>query len=136
SAVAAAAIFEPLARGHFGEGARWGALWFGLAATAPLISGRIPFALGVAIGLGALLALNRRRTTLAGALALACSLASPVAGAFLALAALAHVLRGRPRAGTAVLVAALTPPILLALLFPEGGREPFARTAFLPIPAI
>src|SRR5205807_7321097 len=37
ASVASAAVFEPLARAHFGEGARWGSLWFGLAATTPLI---------------------------------------------------------------------------------------------------
>src|SRR5207244_3496953 len=95
SSVAAAAIFEPLARAHFGPGARWGSLWFGLAATTSLISGRIPFALGVALGLGSLLAFQRGRLVLAVALGLGCSLASPVAGAFLALAALLHVLRRR-----------------------------------------
>ena len=135
ASVASAAIFEPLARAHFGEGARWGSLWFGLAATTPLISGRIPFALGVALGLGALLALQRGRPVAAVALALACSLASPVAGAFLALAALVQLFSATHRnAALAMLVAALGPPILLALLFPAGGREPFARTAFLPIP--
>ncbi|MBV9213746.1 MAG: hypothetical protein JOZ25_08895 [Actinobacteria bacterium] len=163
SSVASAAIFEPLARARFGARARWGATWFGLAATTPLISGRIPFALGVALGLGALLALQRRRGAAAVALSLACSLASPVAGAFLALAALVHVLasageRAGPRGGRswtrypgsratrspasvasrrtagAMVLAGVGPPILLALLFPAGGREPFALSAFLPIP--
>ena len=134
SAVASAVIFEALAHTHFGGEARWGSLWFGLAATTPLISGRIPFALGVALGLGGLLALQRKRTAVAIALCLACSMASPVAGAFLAMVALVHIIRGRRAAGAAMLVAALGPPILLALLFPAGGREPFARTAFLPIP--
>ena len=134
SAVASAVIFEALAHKHFGGEARWGSLWFGLAATTPLISGRIPFALGVALGLGALLALQRKRKAVAIALCLACSMASPVAGAFLAMVALVHVIRGRRAAGAAMLVAALGPPILLALLFPAGGREPFARTSFLPIP--
>ncbi|HEX8074991.1 MAG TPA: hypothetical protein VF545_08415 [Thermoleophilaceae bacterium] len=134
SAVASAALFEPLARAHFGERARLGALWFGLAATTPLISGRIPFGLGVALALGALLAIQRRRTAVAVALAVACSLASPVAGAFLALCALAHAIGGRSRVALALAAAALTPPVLLALTFPAGGREPFAKTAFLPIP--
>ncbi len=135
ASVASAAIFEPLARAHFGDRARWGSLWFGLAATTPLISGRIPFALGVALGLGALLALQRGRSIGAVALSLACSLASPVAGAFLALAALVHLFSPvRRREAAAMMLAALGPPIILALLFPAGGREPFARTAFMPIP--
>ena len=136
SAVASAALFEPLARAHFGERARFGALWFGLAATTPLISGRIPFGLGVAFGLGALLALQRRNLALALVLAVGCSLASPVAGAFLALCAVAYAIGSRARRGLALAAAALTPPVLLALMFPAGGREPFAKTAFLPIPLV
>jgi hypothetical protein len=134
SAVASAALFEPLARAHFGDSARWGALWFGLAATTSLISGRIPFSLGVAIGLGALLAQQRGRSRLAVALAVGCSLASPVAGAFLALAGLASALAGRAREGAAIVAGAAAPVLLLAVLFPAGGHEPFAVTAFLPIP--
>src|SRR3989440_1300925 len=137
SSVAAAAIFEPLARAHFGEHARWGALWFGLAATTSLISGRIPFALGVAVGLGALLALQRGRSIAAAALALLCALASPVAGAFLALAALAYAVTapGR-RAGLALVGAGLAPPLLLAAVFPTGGHEPFDFSSFLPVPIV
>src|SRR5205823_13225127 len=56
SAVASAVIFEALAHTHFGGEARWGSLWFGLAATTPLLSGRIPFAPGVALGPGGRLA--------------------------------------------------------------------------------
>ena len=138
SSVAAAALFEPLARAHFGERARWGALWFGLAATTSLISGRIPFALGVAIGLGALLALQRGRSVAAAALALLCALASPVAGAFLALAALAYAVTapGRRRAGLVLAAAALGPPLLLAVVFPTGGHEPFDFSSFLPVPIV
>jgi hypothetical protein len=132
--VASAALFEPLARGHFGPSARYGALWFGVGATTPLISGRVAFGLGVALGLGALLARQRDRPRLALALAVLCSLASPVAGAFLALAAIAHAIAGRVRDGLLLAAAALTPIVLLALMFPAGGREPFAKTAYLPIP--
>jgi hypothetical protein len=89
-AIAAAALFERLLTGHFGARARWPALWFGLASTAPLWSGRIPFLFGAAIGLGAALALQRERRGLAVLLALACGLASPVAGLFLALAVVAY----------------------------------------------
>src|SRR3954464_7919433 len=49
SAVVSAALFEPLARRHFGErAARWGALWFGAGAATPMLSGRVTFAAGVA----------------------------------------------------------------------------------------
>src|SRR5918999_217738 len=84
--LAAAVLFELLAGDRWGEGARWGALWLGLGAAATLFVGRLPFLLGVALGLGALLALQRERRATAVALALACPLASPVAALFLALA--------------------------------------------------
>src|SRR5205085_8512112 len=55
SGVLAAALFEPLARAHFGaRAARWGALWFGAAAMTPVLSGRVTFAAGMAAALGAL----------------------------------------------------------------------------------
>jgi hypothetical protein len=136
ASVVSAALFEPLARAHFGPSARWGALWFGLGATTPLISGRVAFSLGVAFAVGALLAEQRNRRWLAVALALGCALASPVAGAFLALAAVAYALAGHLRGGVALAAAAFTPTLLIALMFPAGGREPFAKTAFLPIPII
>src|SRR3954462_15454370 len=64
--VASAALFEPLARAHFGaSAARWGALWFGAGAMTPVLAGRITFACGVAAALGALLALPRGRVWLA-----------------------------------------------------------------------
>lgn len=135
SAVAAAAVFAPLARGRWGERARWGALWFGAGAGALLFTGRLPFALGVAIGLGSLLALQRGRPRPAVALAVASSLASPVAGAFLALAGVAIWLAAPVRkAGAAIAIAAVAPIALLALAFPEGGYMPFAVSAYLPVP--
>ena len=148
SSVAAAALFEPLARGRWGERARWGALWFGVGSATLLFTGRLPFGLGVALGIGALLALQRRRPALAVVLAVLCSLASPVAGLFLALCGVALALAGlrlpgeAPRAddraarheGAALAAAALIPPVLLSLAFPEGGHEPFVLSAFLPLP--
>lgn len=142
-----AVLFEPLARGHFGDGARWGALWFGFATGTMLFNGRLPFALGAAIALGSLLALQRGRTVLAVALAVLSPLGSPVAGLFLALAAAAVALARQPwpfrvdrralRSALApllVAVAGIGPTVLLVAAFPEGGTEPYAFTAFLPVP--
>ncbi|MEJ7716582.1 MAG: alpha/beta fold hydrolase [Thermoleophilaceae bacterium] len=62
SAVAATALFEPLARRRFGaSGARVAAPLFALGMGATIFAGRLTFALGVAIGVGALLALEQRR---------------------------------------------------------------------------
>lgn len=122
-AVAAAVLFDRLARLRFGAAATAGSLWFAAGTATILLSGRITFALGLVPALGALLALAHaedrrprtdaptRRTTrrralvaLACALAIVTALASPVAAAFLALAgaarALAALVAPRPRAGT------------------------------------
>ncbi len=137
--LAAAVLFEALARHHFGPAARWGALWFGVATGVNLFTGRMPFALGVTLGLAALLALQRERRVPATALALLCPLASPVAGLFLALAGVTCVLAGRGglrRGGAVVAVSAIAPALLLAAAFPEGGRFPFALSAFFPVPLL
>ena len=147
AALGAAAAFEPLARWHFGSRARWGALWFGVGTSSMLLDGQLPFVLGVALGLVALLAMQRGVTWLAVLLALLCPLGSPVAGMFLALAALAYALgklvwppRLEPerlravRPAVLVGLAAFLPPILLALAFPEGGQQPYALSAFIPVP--
>jgi MFS family permease len=135
-AILSAALFDALAREHFGERARWGTVFFGLAATASLWSGRIPFLLGVTIGLAAALALQRERRWLAVVLALACGLASPVAGAFLGLAAVAYGITHADRRGLAlaVLAAAFVPALLIGLAFGTDGREPFDLSTFWPLP--
>ena len=137
SCVACAALFEQLARKHFGaERARLGALWFGFGTVTLLATTRLPFALGTAFGLAAALALQRGRPRLAVALALLSPLASPVAGLFTGIAGLAYAWAapGRARVGLAVAGAALVPPVLLSIAFPEGGWAPFPFTAYLPIP--
>jgi hypothetical protein len=149
SAIVAAALFGLIAQRVFSPaGARAAAAWFALGFGVGLLSGRVPYDLGFAIGLAAVLALLSDRVVLALVLALLTSLASPVAGAFLALAGLAVALAGGwerhrrpggeprsrvgPERGLALAAAALTPIVILALAFPEGGWEPFAPSAFWP----
>jgi hypothetical protein len=134
SMTAAAALFGLLIDGRFAERAtRIAAAWFALGAAIGLLSSRVPFDLGLALGLGALVLLQRDRRWLALAAALLCSLASPVAGAFLALAYLAWALAGPERRWTGALVlAALAPIAVLTLAFPEGGSQPFVASAFYP----
>jgi hypothetical protein len=135
--VAAAALFEPLCRAHFGARvARVPALWFGLAAGTLLFSGRLPWALGAAFALGALLALQRGRPKLCAALTLAATLSSPVAGAFLTMFGVALVLTGRPRRGVMLAVVGLGPPLVLAGAFPEGGYQPFWFESYKIVPVV
>jgi hypothetical protein len=148
SAVAAAALFGLIAQRVFSPaGARAAAVWFALGFGVGLLSGRVPYDAGFAIGLGSVLALLAERTGVGLALAVLTTLASPVAGAFLALAGLTDALVGgweqhraggdpRSRAGAGrgltLALAALTPIVVLALAFPEGGWEPFAPSSFWP----
>lgn len=134
SMTAAAALFAALIEGRFPERAtRIAAAWFALGAAIGLLSSRVPFDLGLAIGLGAVLMAARGRLWSALALSVLCSVASPVAGAFLALAFLAWALAGPARVWPGLLtLATLTPIGLLVVVFPEGGSQPFVASAFYP----
>jgi hypothetical protein len=125
-----------------------------------LLSGRVAYGLGIAVGMLALLALVRGWTGAALVLAVLTSLASPIAGAFLALAGLAYTLAEPRRArdgsglpgvsrgrswwgldrswglrplGFALAAFALAPILVLAAAFPEGGWEPFEPLLFWPV---
>ena len=130
--VAAAAIFERIAIDRWGARARLGTLWFALGAVANLVSGRMTFALGLALGLAAVLAATRGRTRLMVVLALLTSLASPVAAAFLALAAAAWWVGERQWTAVALGGAALLPAAAMGVVFPEGGQFPFVSSSFWP----
>jgi hypothetical protein len=134
SMTAAVALFAALIEGRFpARATRIAAVWFALGAAIGLLSNRVPFDLGLALGLGALVLADRRRDGLALVLAVLTSLASPVAGAFLALALLAWALAGRRRGWpVALTLAALAPIAVLVLVFPEGGSQPFVASAFYP----
>jgi hypothetical protein len=132
SALAACVLFALIAEHAFGRAAgRAAAVVFALGFGVGLLSGRVPYDLGFAIGLGAVLALMRRRMGIALALALLTSLASPVAGTFLALAMIAYAIAGSRR-GLTVALAALVPIAVLSVAYHEGGYEPFAASAFWP----
>jgi hypothetical protein len=130
SAVAAAWLFERLVRGSDGE--RVAALWFAVGSVTTLISGRLTFALGVAIALAAVLAAARGRVAWACVLGALATLASPVAGAFVALAAAAWWLDRRPAWPIALAACALAPAVALLVAFPEGGSFPFVPSSFWP----
>ncbi len=131
--LASTSLFALLAAHAYGVRAgRAGAVWFAFAALGDVWSGRITFAFGVSLGLGAVVAfalLRRRRrlvTALAVTLAALCAAASPVAGALLALAALTYSIH--TRAPRALLVLGVPPALVVAALaraFAEGGWEPY-----------
>jgi hypothetical protein len=141
AAIGTAALFEPLARRHFGRDAWLGAVLFGAATAIDLYTGRLAFAFGALPALAAVVALDRGATVLACGLAFVSALCSPVAALFAALIAGGYALGGVLRdrrvmaalPGAAVAVAALLPVGLLAVAFPEGGSEPFGLATMLPV---
>ncbi len=130
-AVLAAFCFARLAERHFGPAARVGILWFAVATVTDLAIGRLTYALGTALGLSALYAARRRRRLLAVLLAALTAAATPLAGLFLGMAAAALFLAGRRRDGLILGVPAILVAGLMAVLFPEGGRQPFGGQALL-----
>jgi hypothetical protein len=136
-----AALFESLVHRRFGDGAWLGAWWFAIGASANLFTGRLTFALGLAFAVGVALSLERDHPALAAALAALTALASPVDALFAALAGAAqatgaYMNERRLRSalpGIAVIAGAAIPVLALAVIFPEGGTEPFAFSALWPI---
>jgi len=147
AAVAATAAFVPLARSYAPAG-DWrvaAATWlFAGGVLANVVIGRMPFTLGIAFAVAAWLCAERARDRRAwGAAAALASLAavwaSPVAGAYLLLAAAARVAGGgRRELGPAAWlgVPALAGGAALLLLFPEGGPDRFVASAFWPMLAV
>jgi hypothetical protein len=132
SVLASVACFEALAVAAYRRSARWAAGLFALAAVGDVWIGRLAFALGVSFALGAVLARARGRGSIAVLLAAASAAASPVAGVLLALGALTDALSRRSRRPLLVLAAPAAVVVLaLALLFPEGGYEPYPTVSFL-----
>jgi len=152
-AIASAGLFSVLAQRAFPRaGARAASVSFALGVGVGLLSGRVAYGLGLAVGMLALLALIYAPPAVALALAALTTLASPVAGALLALAGLAYALAsilpsvrdggargGRHqgaracRRGLALAAAALLPALGMTLAFPEGGWQPFAPGMFWPV---
>jgi hypothetical protein len=136
AAVAAAAVFAALAQRRFGARGLVPALWFAAGIAAWLLTGRMPFLLAVPFGLGALLAADRDRPGLGAALAALSSLASPVAGLFVAIAGAAIAIAGERDRGIWLALGALIPISILNLAFPVGGEEPFVLDAFIAVPLL
>jgi hypothetical protein len=111
-------------------------VWAALALLANAVSGRTAFALGLTVGLAALVAVppdgaRRRRWTTPLALAALTTLTSPVAALFLGLVALAWAVVRRPVALLAV--AAALPLAVIAALFSEPGRMPDTWAVARPV---
>jgi len=130
----AAWAFDRLAVGRFGRAGRAGAIAFAVGTVVQVAIGQEPYLLGETIGLVALLVARGARWPFALPLGVAASLASPLAGGFLAMAALAWMIGCWPErrwAAGALAAAAATPVLALELLFPGLGTMPFAPLNFV-----
>jgi hypothetical protein len=130
--IAASLLFSAIAYRRFGDRARLGVLWFATATAISLFTGRLTFALGVAVALGAVLAAQRGHRILAVLIAALTPLASPVAALFLACGVVAYAIAERSRKGLELAVAAVGVALLVSAAFPEGGTEPFDFSSFEP----
>jgi hypothetical protein len=153
SAVVATWLFARLSLEGWGERAWLGVVWFGLASGVALYSGRITFALGLALGLAALLAVQRRRPGWAALGAVLTAAASPVAGLFLGMLCTAVLLAdrfparrdaaARPTvrrlpvdAALAAAIAAALALMLVSIAFPTTGYHPFGLGGYVWIPLL
>jgi hypothetical protein len=145
AAVAAVALFAFVARrlAPTPRAAALASLLFLGGVMSNVVIGRMPFTLGIALAVGAWICVRRSRVA-AAALSLASVWASPVTGVFLAVAAVALVAGARAqrdedeRRGDRISALALGAPavaggLAMAALFPEGGTDHFAGTAFWPM---
>jgi hypothetical protein len=103
--VAAAAFFASAATREWGNVARWPSRVFAVLATAPLVLGHYPYALGLAALLATLWALQRGRVAVGIAGAAVTLAFSPVAFGFLALILAARALTLRRFSGPHIAVA-------------------------------
>ena len=131
SCVVATAAFTRLLRGQRRTGHNLAVLWFAVVSVVDLVVGRLPFALGLAFGIAALVTARDGRRWAALPLAVATGCASPLAGAFLLLAAAAWLpeagwRRAWPLSGAGV-------GILAAAAFGQGGWFPFPATTLLVV---
>ena len=111
-----------------------GAITGAVCLTGDLVVTRTTFALGLALGLGALLALMSGRLRVTSGLSVLAPLASPVAGLFLGVAGGALFLSGRRRAGVTLAVSAMVPTIAVGLAFGNGGYQTFgAKQALISL---
>lgn len=158
--IAGVLLFSILAREVFSKRAATASAYvFALVFSATLVIGQLPYALSVAIGLGALLAAAHARPWIALFLAVNCALTSPLAALFISFVAftvwfavwlprraadpmhqgdprfkLGHLRVWAPieqRPFLVVAVGTLLPAMIVSALFPEGGSQPFHFGSYL-----
>ena len=102
-----------------------GAITGAVGLTGNLVVTRTTFAVGLGIGLAALLALIAGRLRLTCGLSVLAALASPVAGLFLGVVGGALFLSGRRGDGVRLAVSAMVPTVAVSFAFGNGGYQTF-----------
>ena len=130
AAVVSTVLFASIALREWGEAALWPSRVFGVLAAAPVFTGLYSYSLGFATMLGALKALQVRRTRLAILLSALTVGFSPLAFSFLCLVLAAVFLSGRRISRRVVTIGASLAVIAgveggALLLFPSRGVYPF-----------
>ncbi|HEX6952464.1 MAG TPA: hypothetical protein VF124_06700 [Gaiellaceae bacterium] len=136
----AAAAFALILDGEWGRAARWSSRAFAVVWPGVILAGEFPFALGAALALLSLLALQRGRRWTAAVLVVLVLASSPVAFVLLVVALLGiavarpHALRAMRVPALAVLLTAAAELVVMHL-FPSGtlefpGIEGLEATAF------
>jgi hypothetical protein len=134
SAALSAFLVDVLIRRATGRRNWWASMWFAVGTVTNVAIGRLPFALGLVVALGALVAAQHRWLVLAALLTVATAAASPVVSFFLMLifAAWALTVVGRERRTFAALSAgSIAPVLIISLLYPQGGMFPFRWSALV-----
>ena len=132
------AVFAIVLARQWGDAARWPIRAFAVVWPLILISGELPFLVGMACAISAILAVQARRFWLFTLLVLSTLLMSPLAllflGVFAAGAAFANrsAWRSAARFGAPVALCAGIEALLI-LLFPSGGHFPFSMVELLPV---
>lgn len=114
-----------------------GAVVVALGATINLWSGRIPFLLGSAIGLGAVIALLNHKRVATVVLTIVSVLASPVSGALIAMGASGTFLTTRTRSWRPMIAWAVgtvaVSLVTVAVIFGAPGPQPFSTPLALEV---
>jgi hypothetical protein len=135
SVAAAAYAFTVVVEREWGHSARWSSRTFALVWGGIILSAAFPFALGAALGLFALCALQVGRRWRFAALAALTLAASPLAFLLLAVVVAAIGLARRPLGSKLLVPAAVVGvtglfEVVLWRLFPAGGHYPFSTMEF------
>src|SRR6266511_2178647 len=140
SIAAAALAFAVVVGREWGPAARWSSRTFAVVWAGTVLSAAFPFALGTALALLALWAIQEGRRGRFAVLVLMTLLASPLAFVLLAVVLAGFGLARRPPRRTlglpaAVVAATALLELVIVRLFPDGGRFPFHAWALVPAAA-